>query len=425
MRRRVIIIGGGAAGLFAAGQAVQNGAETLILEKMNQPGRKLRITGKGRCNLTNVASLSDFMSHFGKNGNFLRQAFQSFFSQELIEFLNELSIPTVTERGGRVFPENQQAPYIAEKLQEWVIRCGATIKTLHPVERLIVKENRIAGIALAAQSRKAADERRASIPIASEDRIILATGGASYPATGSTGDGYRMAASIGHTIAPIRPALVPIETRGDTARRLKGLHLRNITARLIINGKKKSEAFGEMDFTDFGVSGPIILTLSRKIVDSLANREKAVLSIDLKPALSESQLDARLLRDLDTRGRWSFNQLLKGLLPEKLIPVCVDQTGIPKDKTGHQITSGERRRVRSWLKDFCLEIRGSRPFSEAIITAGGVCLSEVNPRTMVSRLIRNLYFAGEILDIDADTGGYNLQAAFSTGWLAGRSAALE
>jgi predicted Rossmann fold flavoprotein len=365
------------------------------------------------------------MSHFGKNGNFLRQAFQSFFSQELIEFLNELSIPTVTERGGRVFPENQQAPYVAEKLQEWVIRCGATIKTRHPAERLIVKENRIAGITLAAQSRKAAEKQSTNIPIASDDRIILATGGASYPATGSTGDGYRMAASIGHTIVPLRPALVPIETSGDTAQRLKGLHLRNITARLVINGRKKSEAFGEMDFTDFGVSGPIILTLSRKIVDALANREKVVLSIDLKPALSESQLDARLLRDLDTRGKWTFNQLLKGLLPEKLIPICVDQTGIPKDKTGHQITSGERRSVRSWLKDFCLEIRGSRPFSEAIITAGGVCLSEVNPRTMASRLIRNLYFAGEILDIDADTGGYNLQAAFSTGWLAGRSAALE
>jgi predicted Rossmann fold flavoprotein len=222
---------------------------------------------------------------------------------------------------------------------------------------------------------------------------------------------------------PIRPALVPLETAGDVALRLQGLSLRNVTVRVWVNGKKQAESFGEMIFTHFGLSGPIILSLSRQVVDVLHLGQRVMLSIDLKPALDEGKLDARLLRDLDAHGKRHFRTLLKGLLPSKLIPVCIALTGIPPDKMAHQITSRERQRLRTWLKDFRLEVTGHRPFTEAIITAGGVDVREVDPRTMASRLAEGLYFAGEVLDVDADTGGYNLQAAFSTGWVAGRSAA--
>jgi predicted Rossmann fold flavoprotein len=253
--------------------------------------------------------------------------------------------------------------------------------------------------------------------------VILATGGASYPATGSTGDGYRLAESVGHNIVPIRPALVPLETAGDVAPRLQGLSLRNVAVRLQVDGKKRAEGLGEMLFTHFGVSGPLVLSQSRQAVDALQRGQEVTLCIDLKPALDERKLDARLLRDLDTHGKRQFRTLLKDLLPQKLIPVCIDLTGIPPHKVAHQITAQERQRLRRWLKDFRLEVTGHRSFAEAIITAGGVDTRQVDPRTMASRLVKGLYFAGEVLDVDADTGGYNLQAAFSTGWVAGRAAA--
>jgi predicted Rossmann fold flavoprotein len=253
--------------------------------------------------------------------------------------------------------------------------------------------------------------------------VVVATGGASYPATGSTGDGYRLARAAGHTVVPIRPALVPLETAGDVAARLQGLSLRHVTVRFYAGGDKLAEAFGEMLFTQFGVSGPIILSTSRQVVDALGRQEHVTLSIDLKPALDEDKLDARLLRDLDRYGKRQYRTLLKGLLPRMLIPVCVEQTGISPLKVGHQITAQERGRLHAWLKDFRLEVTGHRDFREAIVTAGGVDTREVDPRTMASRLVEGLYFAGEVLDVDADTGGYNLQAAFSTGWVAGRAVA--
>jgi hypothetical protein len=228
---------------------------------------------------------------------------------------------------------------------------------------------------------------------------------------------------VGHSIVPIRPALVPLETAGDVAPRLQGLSLRHVTVRMWVNGKKRAEAFGEMLFTHFGLSGPIVLSLSRQVVDALRQGQRVVLSIDLKPALDERKLDARLLRDLDAHGKQQFRTLLKELLPRKLIPICIDLTSISPYKVGHQITAQERKRLRTWLKDFRLEVTGHRPIAEAIITAGGVDTREIDPRTMASRLVEGLYFAGEVLDVDADTGGYNLQAAFSTGWLAGRAAA--
>ena len=406
---RVIVVGGGAAGLMAAGQAAGLGADTLLLEKMDRPGLKLRITGKGRCNLTNVAPLTEFITHFGPNGRFLRQAFSRFFTGDLVAFFEELGVGTVTERGGRVFPVSNQAQDVVDTLVRWATRRGVTMQTQSPVERLVVKDERVVGVVSGDQVHTA-------------DAVIVATGGASYTGTGSTGDGYRMAESVGHTITPIRPALIPLEMAGDIAPRLQGLSLRNVTVRVWVSEKKRAEAFGEMLFTHFGVSGPIILSLSGQIVDALRQNQAVTLSFDLKPALDERKLDARLLRDLDTHGKRQFRTLLKDLLPSKLIPVCIDLTSIPPYKMAHQITSKERKRLRIWLKDFRLKVTRHRPLEEAIITAGGVSTRQVDPRTMASRLVQGLYFAGEVLDVDADTGGYNLQAAFSTGWLAGQSA---
>jgi len=409
---------------MAAGQAAELGARTLLFEKMNRPGRKLRITGKGRCNLTNDAPLSEFIAHFGPNGRFLRQAFSRFFTSELAAFFEELGVRTVTERGGRVFPASGQAQDVVDALTRWIGERGVTLRTRSPVERLLVERGRVVGVQV---GRKRVFSKKPGFCSAGgvyhADGVIVATGGASYPATGSTGDGYRLAESVGHTIVPIRPALVPLETTGDVAHRLQGLSLRNVTIRVWVNGKRRAESFGEMLFTHFGLSGPVILSLSRQVVDALRLGQRVTLSIDLKPALDERKLDARLLRDLDAHGKQQFRTLLKELLPKKLIPVCIDLTSISPHKAGHQITTQERKRLRTWLKDFRMEVTGYRPFAEAIITAGGVDTRKVDPRTMASRLVEGLYFAGEVLDVDADTGGYNLQAAFSTGWVAGRSAA--
>jgi predicted Rossmann fold flavoprotein len=407
---QVIVVGGGPAGLMAAGQAAGLGADAVLLEKGTSPGRKLRITGKGRCNLTNIASLPDFIAHFGKNGRFLRQAFDRFFSSDLVGFLREMGVDIVTERGGRVFPASEDAQAVNGALLRWVKLQGVSVKTNSPVKQLLVSHDGIHGVQIGDRELHA-------------NAVIIATGGASYPTTGSTGDGYRLAASVGHTIIPVRPALVPLETAGDVAPRLQGLSLRNVRVRVRIDGRKRHEAFGEMLFTHFGLSGPIILSLSGKIVDALLLKKKVTLSIDLKPALDDQKLDARLLRDLDAQGKKQFHSLLKGLLPNKLIPVCCDLIGIPPDKTSNQISATERRRLRMWLKDFQFDISGHRPLKEAIVTAGGIQVREVNPRTMASLLVPGLYFAGEVLDINGDTGGYNLQAAFSTGWLAGQSAA--
>ena len=418
--QRVIVAGGGAAGLMAAGQAARLGAETLVLEKMSRPGRKLRISGKGRCNLTNTAELSEAISHFGLNGRFLRQAFFRFFNSELIVFFEELGLSTVTERGGRVFPAGACAQEVVDRLVAWVGECGVTIKTRSRVERLLVENGQVVGVEASCFSKRL---NRAVRRRYSGNSTIVTTGGASYPATGSTGDGYGLAESVGHAIVPIRPSLVPLETAVPAAGQLDGLVLRNVNVRMLADGKMRARMFGEMMFTSFGVSGPVLLSLSRPVVEALRQDRKVFLSVDLKPALDARKLDARLLRDLDAQGRKPFRALLKGLLPGKLIPVAVEQTGIPAEKPGHQITADERKRLLFWLKHFRIGISGHRPLAEAIVTAGGVDTREVDPRTMASRLIQGLYFAGEVLDIDADTGGYNLQAAFSTGWLAGRSAA--
>ena len=425
---QVIVVGGGAAGLISAGQAAEQGAETLLLEKMSSPGRKLRITGKGRCNLTNTVSLPEFITHFGSNGRFLRQAFSRFFISELVTFFETLGVNTVTERGGRVFPASGKAQDVINALIKWIGEVGVTIKTRSPVQGLIIEKGRVAGVHVSpnySRTKWASTQKGVDRRIYRSDVVIVTTGGSSYPGTGSTGDGYRLAGSAGHTIIPIRPALVPLETRGDIASRLQNLILRNVAVQLRINGKKQARAFGEMSFTNFGVSGPIILSLSRQAVDAIRMKSRVALSIDLKPALDHNKLDARILRELDNHGRKKFRTVLKGLLPIKMIPICSEITGIFINKVAHQITAQDRKSLRTWLKNFCLEVTGYRPFTEAIITAGGVDTQEIDPRSMASRLVKGLYFAGEVLDIDGDTGGYNLQAAFSTGWLAGTSAVLK
>jgi predicted Rossmann fold flavoprotein len=279
-----------------------------------------------------------------------------------------------------------------------------------PVDELLLADGRVAGV----------KARGREIPA---DAVILATGGASYPRTGSTGDGYRLAAAAGHRLIPIRPALVPLVTAGAIAGRLAELSLLNIKVRMLVDGKKSHEAFGELVFSNFGLTGPVILTLSGYAVDALRQGRGVTFAIDLKPALDENKLEARLLRDFASRGKEEFGSLLRGLLPRQLVPICLELTGIPADRQVHSVSAKERRRLRSWLKDFRLEVIGYRPFTEAIVTAGGIDTREVDPRTMESRLVKGLYFAGELLDIQGDTGGYNLQAAFSTGWLAGRAAA--
>jgi len=418
----LIIIGGGPAGLIAAGQAASAGIKTLLLEKMQHPGRKLGITGKGRCNLTNIAPINEFIPHFGKNGRFLRQAFSRFFSAELLDFLKSQGIETETERGGRVFPVSNQAQEIVDALERWARTSGVTLMTQRRVVEIFTRNNQISGVRTQITGPHGKPTQLPAEEFGAR-AVILATGGASYPGTGSTGDGYDLARQLGHEIIPVRPALIPLETAGTTAQQLQGVSLRNVAVQLYVDGKKTVTEFGEMLFTHFGLSGPIILTLSKLVVEALQAQKRVSLSIDLKPALDHAKLDARLVRDLTDHNKQQIKSILKELLPAKMIPVCLELTEIPEDKPGHQISAAERKRLRLWLKDFQFEITGHRPLAEAIITAGGVNLAEIDPRTLGSRKIQGLFFAGEVLDLDADTGGYNLQAAFSTGWLAGKSAA--
>ncbi len=425
-----IIVGGGAAGLMAAGQSAELGAKVLVLERMNRPGRKLGITGKGRCNITNTAPLAEFIRQVQPNGRFLRSSFSNFFSDELIQFFNNIGVKTVIERGGRVFPEGGKAVELVKSMTNWCKNRGVSIKTNFRVNSLITKDDCVVGVSGIFEEKG----KKEDISFLA-NKVIIATGGVSYPATGSTGDGYKLAKSVGHKINPVWPSLVPLETEGTVAKRLSGLELRNIKGAVWIDGKKAGEDFGELSFTDFGITGPIVLSLSRLIVPALKENLSAlpdrqagdrqdkdiIFSIDLKSALDDKKLDNRLLRDFNEKGKETFRNLLSGLLPRVLIPVCIQSTKIDSDKLGHQITSNERKELKKWLKNFNFKVTGHRPFKEAIITVGGIDTNEVNQKTMESKLMKGLYFAGEILDLDAPTGGYNLQIAFSTAWTAAQN----
>ena len=406
----VIVVGAGPAGMMAAGQASLQGCSTLLIEKMGSPGRKLLLTGKGRCNLSNTAPIKETLNHFNKEGRFLKNAFYRFYNTELVEFFESLNVPTVVQRGGRIFPLTESSKDVLASLLNWTTKSGVELMTDTSVTELIVDAGKIQGI-------------KTSRGVYLAPKIILAAGGKSYPGTGSTGDGYALARLAGHVIHPLRPALVPLITAGRTAPQLQGLSLKNISLGVWVNNKKIDQLFGELLFTHFGLSGPVVLSLSRQIVIELEQNNPVEVSIDLKPALDFPTLDSRLLRDIQKLGKKQFSSLLEGLLPKKLISVCLDQVGIPRDMKISQISSAERNQLLSWLKvDFKFTVTGHKGFDQAIITAGGVDTSEIDTRTMESKITSGLYFAGEIINVDADTGGYNLQAAFSTGWAAGKAA---
>jgi len=406
--RQVVVIGGGPAGLMAAGQAAA-GAPVLLLERMGRLGTKLRLTGNGRCNLTNLAGQDDFLAHFGESGLFLRNAFARFFVPDLLAFFEGLGVPTVVEEGGRVFPASNDAHDVAEALARFARAQGVEVRLHCRVARLLLDGNLVQGVAL--------DDGR---QIAAE-AVIVATGGASYPHTGSSGDGYRLAEQAGHRLAPIRPALVPLAIAGPEPRAMMGLALRDVEARLMLDGQVLARGLGEMLFTHYGVSGPLILTLSGPAVEWIG-RGRLELAINLRPALGAEQLDAELRAELERHGRRTFRSLLKALLPAKMVDVVAVRTGVPPGKPGNQVTAAERARLRALLQDFRLAVAGHRPLAEAMVTAGGVDTRDVDPLAMASRLVKGLYFAGELVDVQADTGGFNLQAAFSTGYVAGRAA---
>ncbi len=409
---RVVVIGGGPAGMMAAGQAALGGATVTLLERNKKLGRKLAITGKGRGNLTNAAALADFIAQFGATGPFLYSPLYRFDNEKLRAFFAGLGVPTMVERGGRVFPESEKATDLVQALARFLEKTGVRVINGQRATAILHARGRVNGVACGDVTYPA-------------DRVVLATGGASYPTTGSTGDGYRLAAALGHHIVPVRPALVPLETEEAWVREAAGLSLRNVEAALYEQGKKLAAEFGEMLFTHYGVSGPIILTLSQTAVDVLHRGGKPLLKINLKPALSAEKLSNRVLRDFSAHSRKAFKNCLHGLLPEKLVNPVVLLCGIPPETPVHQVSREGRRRLVEVLRGLTLHIRDHRPLAEAIVTAGGVDTRQIDPGTMASRLVEGLYFAGEVIDVAGNTGGYNLQAAFSTGFVAGSSAAGE
>ena len=408
--KKIIVIGGGCAGMMAAIRAAESGSQVILFEKMPQVGRKLKITGKGRCNLTNTADIPEIVKNLPGNGKFLFSALKKFSSADTVNFFENLGVKTKIERGGRVFPVSDDAKEVIDALLRQLMILGVDIRTNSPVTEILAENKKIRGVKVCGEFFEA-------------DSVILATGGASYPATGSTGDGFKFAKRLGHTITEILPALVPLETEEDFVRDLQGLSLRNVRVKLLADGKKVSEQFGEMLFTHFGVSGPIILTLSRKSAKLLSEGKFVELEINLKPALTPEQLDARILRDFAKfKGKIIKNSLID-LLPSKLIPIVLDLAYLPEEKRVDDITQAERRRLIEILRELPLTITKTRPIDEAIVTSGGISVKEIDPRTMQSKIVENLFIVGEVADIDGFTGGFNLQAAWSMGNTAGIAAA--
>ena len=413
--RNTVIIGGGPAGLMSAISSAKNGDKVTIIEKMNSCGKKLLITGKGRCNITNNAQMDKFMENTPTNPKFLYGVFNNFTNKDIIELLESEGVKTKVERGERVFPVSDRAQDVLEALLHILKKENVQILTNTTAKRIITDdEKNVLGVEL-----DNGKEIKA-------DKIILATGGKSYPVTGSTGDGYKLAKDLGHTITKIEPSLVPLTSHDEVCKELQGLSLRNVAIQLQICDKVVYKDFGEMLFTHFGVSGPIVLSASSylvktKNIEQILREGKVKLEIDLKPALSEEKLDARILRDFEEQKNKQFKNSLDKLLPQKLIPVIIEKTNINENKKINEITKQERQKLVTELKHFKISINGTRPIEEAIVTSGGINVKEINPKTMESKLINGLYFAGEIIDVDCLTGGYNLQVAWSTGYTAGIS----
>lgn len=406
--RKVIVIGGGAAGLMAAGTAAKNGCAVTLLEKNEKLAKKVRITGKGRCNVTNnCTDTQELIAQVPVGGRFLYSAFSAFTPQDTMTFFESMGVPLKTERGRRVFPESDSAQDIAEALVKYALKNGVQIVTGEATS-LDIQDGSVIGVCLK-------DGRRISC-----DGCIVATGGLSYPLTGSTGDGYRFAQTAGHTVIEPKPSLVPLVAHEGFCSDLMGLSLRNVTLKVIDSEKKNKVIFselGELLFTHFGVSGPLVLSASSHMRQMKKGRY--ILSVDLKPALTPEQLDKRIQRDFSENLNRNFINALNSLLPKKLVPVVVKLSGISASTKVNQITKEQRQRFVALLKDFRMTVKDFRPIDEAIVTSGGVKVSEIDPKTMQSKIVKGLYFAGEVVDVDAYTGGYNLQIAFSTGFLAG------
>lgn len=409
---KVAIIGAGAAGLLAGIAAAQLGAEVTIYEKMRQPGKKMLITGKGRCNITNACDIPEFIKNLPGNGRFLNSALHRFTNDDIVFLLESNGLPTKVERGGRVFPVSDKAKDVVDTLVKIFTDAGGKLLTDTKVIDIVLKNGVATGV-------------RTVNGVYTANSIVLAAGGASYPGTGSDGGGAKLAARMGHTIVPLKPSLVPLESDYPYVDDLQGLSLRNVQATLLADDQKIGSEFGEMLFTHFGVSGPIILSLSNLAAGALAEGKEVDLAIDLKPALSEEKLDARIQRDFTEYSRKQLVNGLKDLLPQRLIPVVCDMAYLDEDKFVNQISREERQRLLQTLKHFVVPITSTRPIAEAIVTAGGVNVKEIDPKTMASKRIKGLYFAGEVMDVDGYTGGFNLQAAFSTGYAAGAAAAVS
>lgn len=401
--KKVFVIGCGAAGMMAALMSSIKGNKVTIFEKNDRPGKKLLITGKGRCNVTNTATIKEFIENTPTNGKFLYSALNRFSNSDLIEFLNKNGLMTKVERGGRVFPVSDRSKDVLDVFLKLIKANGIDIHYNARVTDILSDSLRVLGIVV--------NEKKEYC-----DSIILSTGGLSYPSTGSTGDGYDMAKKLGHTIIDLHPALVPLVTAEDVSR-MMGLSLKNINAKLYVNDKFIKEEFGEMLFTHFGLSGPVILTLSSYIKN--INKSNVVIKLDLKPALTYEKLNDRIQRDFKKYLKKEFKNSLNDLLPRSLTPYVIKQSGINPDKKVSEVSKLERNALVHALKELVFHVISKRPIKEAIITSGGVSTKEINPKTMESRLIKGLFFAGEIIDVDALTGGYNLQISFSTGYLAG------
>ena len=409
---KVAIIGGGAAGLLAGIAAAQNGAQVTIFEKMRLPGKKIMITGKGRCNITNACEIPEFIKNIPGNGRFLNSALHRFTNDDIVLLLESHGLQTKVERGGRIFPVSDKAKDVVDTLVKIFTEAGGKLQLDTKVIEILAKDGQVTGV-------------KTISGVYPADAVILAAGGASYPGTGSDGGGAKLAAKLGHKIVPLRPSLVPLESDYPYVDDLQGLSLRNVQGTLTADGEKIGSEFGEMLFTHFGVSGPIILSLSNLAAKALDEGKEVELHIDLKPALSEEKLDARIQRDFTQYSKKQLANGMKDLLPQRLIPVVCDMAYLDEEKFINQISREERHRLLSALKNFCVPITSTRPLAEAIVTAGGVSVKEINPKTMESKLIRGLHFAGEVMDVDGYTGGYNLQAAFSSGHAAGIAAAEE
>ncbi len=418
----VIVIGGGPAGMMSAITAAKENNNVIILEKMNSCGRKLLITGKGRCNITSSLSMDDFIKNTPGNGKFLYSCFQNFTNGDIIQMLKNNGVKTKEERGNRIFPVSDKSLDVLNAFEKEMEKNNVKVITKANVKKINIENKKVTGVTF---------EKDGLNKTFKADKVILATGGKSYSATGSTGDGYKIAEDLGHSIVRIRPSLVPLQTNERNlkiCKKMQGLSLRNIKMKLIDSSKNKTiyEDFGELLFTHFGVSGPTILSSSAhllryKNVDELLNKGTIKLIIDLKPALDEEKLNLRILRDFEREKNKSFKNSLNDLLPKKMIDTVIELSEIDENKKVNEITKKERMKLIQILKHFEITISGFRPIEEAIITSGGISTKEINPKTMESKIIQGLYFAGEIIDVDAYTGGFNLQIAYSTGYTAGKN----